>query len=77
MKPVKITPKEYKQYLRNLSRENEPKRMPKDLDKLMELVKRYMGMTDAISQIVMPFVIKQKMICPTKTTKLHNFNKIK
>ena len=61
MKPLKITPKEYRRYLKNLSKENEPKRMPKDLDKLTELIKRYMGMTDALSQIVMPFVIKQKL----------------
>ena len=58
---LKITPKNYKRYLQNLARENEPKYLTHDVEKLREKVKQCIGMIDALSQIIMPFIIKQKI----------------
>ena len=44
---------EYDKYLKNLAKENEPKKLPKDNDKLIALIKRYMGMTNALMREVM------------------------
>ena len=51
---------EYNKYLKNLAKKNEPKKLLKDNDKLIELIKRYMGMTNALMEEVMSMKYDQK-----------------
>ena len=51
---------EYNKYLKNLAKKNEPKKLLKDNDKLIELIKRYMGMTNALMEEVMTMKFNQK-----------------
>jgi len=51
---------EYQKYLKNLAKKNEPKKLLKDNDKLIELIKRYMGMTNALMEEVMNMKFNQK-----------------
>ena len=51
---------EYQKYLKNLAKKNEPKKLLKDNDKLIELIKRYMGMTNALMEEVMSMKYDQK-----------------
>ena len=39
---------------------NEPKKLPKDNDKLIELIKRHIGMTNALMEEVMNMKFNQK-----------------
>ena len=45
---VKVKHKEYLKYLKNLAREQEPGRLPKDVDKLIKRVKHLEGMVNAL-----------------------------
>ena len=51
---------EYNKYLKNLVKRNEPKKLPKDNDKLIELIKRHIGMTNALMEEVMNMKFNQK-----------------
>ena len=44
-----------------MAKNSEPKKLPKDNDKLIELIKRYMGMTNALMEEVMNMKYGQKL----------------